>query len=59
MVRVLDFLARHPQERFGLSDLARRLELSKPTCLGIVTTLTDSGYLVRDAGTRRTGWVPP
>ena len=25
-------------------------ELSKPTCLGIVTSLTDAGYLVRDAG---------
>ena len=39
-----------PEERFGLSDLARRLGLSKPTCLGIVTSLTDAGYLVRDAG---------
>ena len=38
-----------PHDRFGVSELARRLGLSKPTCLGIVTTLTDSGYLVRDA----------
>ena len=49
MVAILDFLARHPHDRFGLSELARRVELSKPTCLGIVTTLTESGYLVRDA----------
>lgn len=49
VVRILDFLAHHALERFGLSELARRLELSKPTCLGIVTTLTDAGYLVRDA----------
>ncbi|OBF51164.1 IclR family transcriptional regulator [Mycolicibacterium monacense] len=49
VVAVLDFLARHPHERFGLSDLARRLELSKPTCLGIVSTLAEAGYLVRDA----------
>jgi DNA-binding IclR family transcriptional regulator len=49
VVLVLDFLARHPLERFGLSELARRLDVSKPTCLGIVTTLTDAGYLVRDA----------
>lgn len=49
VVTILNFLARHPQQRFGLSDLARRVELSKPTCLGIVTTLADSGYLVRDA----------
>jgi DNA-binding IclR family transcriptional regulator len=49
VVAVLDFLARHPHDRFGVSELARRLGLSKPTCLGIVTTLTDSDYLVRDA----------
>jgi DNA-binding IclR family transcriptional regulator len=49
VVAVLDFLAEHPHDRFGLSDLARRLGLSKPTCLGIVTTLTESRYLVRDA----------
>ncbi|MGE2834286.1 IclR family transcriptional regulator [Mycobacterium sp. SMC-4] len=48
VVRILDFLAARPQERFGVSELARRVELSKPTCLGIVTALTDAGYLVRD-----------
>lgn len=48
VVAILDFLARHPQDRFGLSELARRLGLSKPTCLGILTTLTESRYLVRD-----------
>lgn len=50
VIGVLDFLARHPHDRFGLSDLARRVGLSKPTCLGIITTLTDAGYLIRDAG---------
>jgi DNA-binding IclR family transcriptional regulator len=49
VVAVLDFLARHPHDRFGLSELARRLGLSKPTCLGIVTALTEADYLVRDA----------
>ena len=48
VVRILDFLASRPEERFGLSELARRLGLSKPTCLGIVTSLSDAGYLVRD-----------
>ena len=48
VVTILDFLAQHPHDRFGLSELARRLELSKPTCLGILTTLTESDYLVRD-----------
>ena len=58
VIAVLDFLARHPHDRFGLSDLARRLELSKPTCLGIVTTLTESGYLVRDARDKTYGLGP-
>jgi DNA-binding IclR family transcriptional regulator len=49
VVAILDFLAQHPHDRFGLSDLARRLDLSKPTCLGILTTLTASRYLVRDS----------
>jgi DNA-binding IclR family transcriptional regulator len=47
-VRVLDYLAGHPTKRFGVSDLARRIGLSKPTCLGILTSLADAGYLVRD-----------
>jgi DNA-binding IclR family transcriptional regulator len=49
VVQILDFLACHPDDRFGVSELARRLDLSKPTCLGIVTTLTEAGYLVRDS----------
>ncbi|CAN5630092.1 helix-turn-helix domain-containing protein [soil metagenome] len=49
VVTVLDFLAAHPHEQFGLSALARQLGLSKPTCLGILMTLTDSGYLIRDS----------
>ncbi|MCW2651911.1 MAG: transcriptional regulator [Mycobacterium sp.] len=48
VVRVLDFLSQHPHDRFGVSELARRVDLSKPTCLGIVTTLAEAGYLVRD-----------
>lgn len=47
-MRILDFLGENPSQRFGVSELARRLGLSKPTCLGIVTTLSDAGYLVRD-----------
>ncbi|MDF2581811.1 MAG: ArsR family transcriptional regulator, partial [Mycobacterium sp.] len=50
VIAVLAFLARHPHDRFGLSELARRVELSKPTCLGILTSLTEAGYLVRDTG---------
>jgi len=48
VVEVLDYLARHPHDRYGVSELARRVGLSKPTCLGILTTLTEAGYLSRD-----------
>jgi DNA-binding IclR family transcriptional regulator len=49
VVAILDFLAGHPHDQFGLSELARRIGLSKPTCLGILTTLADAGYVIRDA----------
>ncbi|BCI55387.1 transcriptional regulator [Mycolicibacterium litorale] len=49
VVRILDFLAGRPDQRFGVSDLARRVGVSKPTCLGILTALSEAGYLVRDA----------
>jgi DNA-binding IclR family transcriptional regulator len=45
---VLDYLTARPNERFGLSELSRRLGISKPTCLGIVNALARRGYLVRD-----------
>jgi DNA-binding IclR family transcriptional regulator len=48
VVAILEFLAGHPHDQFGLSELARRIGLSKPTCLGILTTLADAGYLIRD-----------
>jgi DNA-binding IclR family transcriptional regulator len=46
VVSLLDHFGAHPGQGFGLSELARALDMSKPTCLGIVTTLTESGYLV-------------
>ncbi|WP_182346154.1 IclR family transcriptional regulator [Tomitella gaofuii] len=48
VIRVLDHFVQHPDRRCGLSELARRLEISKPTCLGILTELCEAGYLVRD-----------
>ncbi|WP_194818251.1 helix-turn-helix domain-containing protein [Nocardia sp. XZ_19_385] len=48
VVQVLDFLVEQRGKRFGLSELARELDLAKPTCLGILTELTAAGYLVRD-----------
>lgn len=58
VVAVLDLLvARHPK-RFGLSELARELDLTKPTCLGIVTALTAGGYLAHDPVTKVYGLGP-
>ncbi|GAB3383921.1 helix-turn-helix domain-containing protein [Amycolatopsis echigonensis] len=51
VVRLLDYFAARPGQRFGLSALARELDLSKPTCLGILTELTAGGYVVRDPRT--------
>lgn len=58
VVRVLDFLFGRGGERFGLSELSREAGISKPTCLGIVTELTEGGYLVRDPWTHRYGLGP-
>jgi DNA-binding IclR family transcriptional regulator len=43
----------HSDQQFGLSELARALHISKPTCLGIVTTLTENGYLSVDEHSKR------
>ncbi|MEU7632204.1 helix-turn-helix domain-containing protein [Nocardia sp. NPDC049220] len=58
VVQVLDFFVEHRGKRFGLSELARALDLAKPTCLGILTELTAGGYLVRDAHTLSYGLGP-
>ncbi|NDZ97212.1 helix-turn-helix domain-containing protein [Streptomyces sp. SID6673] len=42
---VLDYLVEHRGQRWGLSELARNCEISKPTCLAILTELTARGYL--------------
>lgn len=49
---MLDHVVAHPGQRFGLSELSRTLEISKPTCLGIVTTLTEAGWLECDPQSR-------
>lgn len=50
-VQILDFLTTHPGRGFTLSELARRLRLSKTTAHKILTTLTDRALLVRNADT--------
>lgn len=52
VVTLLDHVAARPDARFGLSELSRDLGISKPTCLGIVTTLTETGWLACDAESR-------
>lgn len=49
VLAVLGVLAAQPTRSFGLSELARRADVSKPTCLGIVTVLAEQGFLLRDA----------
>jgi DNA-binding IclR family transcriptional regulator len=48
VVRILDFLASRPQESFGLSEVARILQMNKATCLTILGGLVDTGYLLLD-----------
>lgn len=58
VIAVLDRFATADGRRFGLSELARDLGISKPTCLGILTELTAAGYLVRDPRTLTYGPGP-
>ncbi|WP_228001100.1 helix-turn-helix domain-containing protein [Nocardia australiensis] len=58
VVQVLDFFVEQHGKRFGLSELARELDLAKPTCLGILTELSAGGYLVRDSHTLTYGLGP-
>jgi DNA-binding IclR family transcriptional regulator len=58
VVALLDHVVAHPERRFGLSELSRALDISKPTCLGIVTTLTATGWLACDPATRTYGVGP-
>lgn len=58
VIAVLDFFVGNHGRRTGLSELARALDLAKPTCLGILTELTAAGYLTRDPRTRDYGPGP-
>jgi DNA-binding IclR family transcriptional regulator len=53
VIRLLDLLARQPHEGLSLSELARRLDISKATGLGIAGALTRAGYLVRAEDTKK------
>jgi DNA-binding IclR family transcriptional regulator len=55
VVRVLNLLAANPRQRFTLTELARRLDITKATCLGILGALTEAGYVRRDPASRTYG----
>ncbi len=46
-VEVLNLLAAHPGRPFGLSEIARRLGMSKGSAHALLTTLESAAYLVR------------
>jgi DNA-binding IclR family transcriptional regulator len=52
VVQVLELLSSQPRDGLPLSDLARRLHLSKSTALGILGSLTRAGYLQRAEDTK-------
>ena len=58
VVSLLDHFVMHSGGRFGLSELSRELGMSKPTCLGIVSTLVDTGHLTCDPVTKTYGLGP-
>lgn len=47
VTQVLNLLAEHAGAPLPLAVIAERLDLSKPTCLGILTTLTETGFAHR------------
>lgn len=44
---ILNFIAEHPGQAFGLTDLVRALKLSRATCHALLTGLVEVGYLYR------------
>lgn len=58
VVRVLRVLADQPGESLGLSEIARRTDMVKATCLAVANELVRAGYLAFDAGTKRYGLGP-
>ena len=57
-VAVLNHLAANPTRQFSLSELARDLGLNKATAHGMLSSLTESGYLTRDPLAKTYGLGP-
>lgn len=47
LAAILNFIADHPGQAFGMTDLVRALKLSRSTCHALLTGLVDVGYLYR------------
>jgi DNA-binding IclR family transcriptional regulator len=52
-VAVLDLMATHPDERFTLSEVARRCDLNKATAHALLSALADHGVLLRHPAEKR------
>lgn len=52
-VAVLELLAAHPEERFTLSEVARRCDLNKATAHALLTALSERGVLLRHPEEKR------
>jgi DNA-binding IclR family transcriptional regulator len=51
VVQILDFLTTHPGRGFTLSELSRRLRISKTTAYKILATLSDRALVLRNRDT--------
>jgi DNA-binding IclR family transcriptional regulator len=52
-VAVLELLAAHPEERFTLSEVARRCDLNKATAHALLSALSERGVLLRHPAEKR------
>jgi DNA-binding IclR family transcriptional regulator len=52
VVRILNLLAREPEERLSATQIARRLELNLATVQAILSTLTETGFVLRSSEDR-------
>jgi DNA-binding IclR family transcriptional regulator len=50
-IQILDFLTTHPGRGFSLSELSRRLDISKATAHGVLATLAERALVTRNPDT--------
>jgi len=47
VLQIMEFMAIRPLETYGLSEISRSTGMSKSTCLSILNTLVDAGYVIQ------------